>query len=185
MRKVILYIAQSVDGYIADAKGQVAWLKGQVADLELPDTYTSFIQNVDTIIMGQKTYHQITTELAKDMWPYPEQQSYIVTHRPKAQTDKLLFTDKDPVSLVTELKKQPGKDIWICGGANLIAQLVEHDLIDVYQLTLIPTLLGQGIRLFSENRAPKELCLLRTVSQNRVVELTYERKKNVTTKDRS
>lgn len=52
MRKVILYIAQSVDGYIADTKGQVAWLKGQVADLELPDTYTSFIQNVDTIIMG-------------------------------------------------------------------------------------------------------------------------------------
>lgn len=49
MRKVILYIAQSVDGYIADAKGQVA-------DLELPDTYTSFIQNVDTIIMGRDRF---------------------------------------------------------------------------------------------------------------------------------
>lgn len=64
MRKVILYIAQSVDGYIADAKGQVAWLKGQVADLELPDTYTSFIQNVDTIIMGKR--HIIRSQLN---WP--------------------------------------------------------------------------------------------------------------------
>lgn len=92
MRKVILYIAQSVDGYIADAKGQVAWLKGQVADLELPDTYTSFIQNVDTIIMGQKTYHQITTELAKDMWPYQSNKviSSPIDQKPKPTSCSLL-----------------------------------------------------------------------------------------------
>lgn len=67
MRKVLLYISVSLDGYIADSKGSVDWLSGQDETVELEDTFAPFFNGVDTVIMGRKTYHQIATEL------FPEQ----------------------------------------------------------------------------------------------------------------
>lgn len=64
MRKVSLYIAMSLDGYIADRNGSVDWLNGQDGDTENIDTYSTFIKDMDTVIMGWNTYHQITTELS-------------------------------------------------------------------------------------------------------------------------
>lgn len=59
MRKVVLFIAMSLDGYIADSNGGVEWLKGQGNDNENIDTYSEFTQNIDTILMGWNTYHQL------------------------------------------------------------------------------------------------------------------------------
>lgn len=69
MRKVILYIAMSLDGYIADRKGNVNWLAGQDDAGEQIDTYGAFINEVDTVVMGWNTYRQITTELSPEEWP--------------------------------------------------------------------------------------------------------------------
>lgn len=63
MRKVILYVAVSLDGYIADAQKSVHWIKGQDDSAEMLDTYTPFFASVDTVIMGKRTYDQIVTEL--------------------------------------------------------------------------------------------------------------------------
>ena len=63
MKKVSLFIAMSLDGYIADSNGRVDWLNGQSENEENIDTYSEFIQNIDTVIMGWNTYHQIVTEL--------------------------------------------------------------------------------------------------------------------------
>lgn len=117
MRKVILFIAMSLDGYIADQHGNVDWLAGQDIDKENIDTYSEFIQNIDTVIMGWKTYHQIVTELSPDQWVYPHLRSYIVTHHPKHSTLHIIFTQENPQDLVSHLKQDDGKDIWICGGA--------------------------------------------------------------------
>lgn len=81
MRKVSLFIAMSLDGYIADKKGGVDWLNGQDSGTETEDGYSTFIQDVDTVLMGWNTYHQIVTQLSPDQWVYPDQTSYVFTHR--------------------------------------------------------------------------------------------------------
>ena len=70
MRKVVLYIAMSLDGYIADSTGKVDWLNGHGSEEENVDTYSAFIRDVDTVIMGWNTYDQVTTELSPDEWVY-------------------------------------------------------------------------------------------------------------------
>ena len=68
MRKISLFIAMSLDGYIADREGSVDWLRGQDNDGEDMDTYSKFAESIDTVIMGWNTYHQITTELSPEEW---------------------------------------------------------------------------------------------------------------------
>lgn len=80
MREVILYIALSLDGYIADENGDVGWLGGSDEEYESDEGYERFQQTVDTVVMGYNTYHQIVTELSPDKWPYPQLESYIFTH---------------------------------------------------------------------------------------------------------
>lgn len=82
MRSTILYIAMSLDGYIADTNGSVDWLAG---DGSAPDTNAedaAFFQSIDTIILGRRTYDQITTELSPEAWPYEPFMTYVITHRP-------------------------------------------------------------------------------------------------------
>ena len=78
--------------------------------------------------------------------------------------------------MAKRLKKENGKDIWICGGANLIQQFVNEDFIDYYYITVIPTILGSGIRLFENARHEIKLRLLNTQSYNGMTDLIYIRR---------
>ncbi len=176
MRRISLFIAVSLDGYIADSKGRVGWLKGQGSDTENIDTYSEFVKNVDTILMGWNTYHQIVTELSPTEWVYNDFTTYVITHNKYASSEKVQFVNLSPVSLVKRLKKEDGKDVWICGGANLIQQLVNEDLIDCYHITIIPTLLGSGIRLFENAESEIKLRLLSAQSYNGIMDLIYTRR---------
>jgi len=149
MKKISLFIAMSLDGYIADSKGSVNWLTGQGNDDDNIDAYSEFVKDIDTVVMGWNTYHQIVTELSPNEWAYQDFTTYVVTHNPKAASDKIRFVNENPVALVRRLRKENGKGIWICGGANLIQQLVKEDVINCY-ITVIPTILGSGIRLFEK-----------------------------------
>ena len=83
MKKISLFIAMSLDGYIADSKGSVDWLPGQGDDDDNVDAYSKFVKNIDTVVMGWNTYHQIVTELSPDEWVYQDFITYVVTHNPK------------------------------------------------------------------------------------------------------
>lgn len=131
MRKIRLFIAMSLDGYIADSRGSVDWLEGQGSDDE-----------------------------------------------------KIRFVNINPVDLVKGLREENGKDIWICGGANLIRQLVNENLIDYYYITVIPTLLGSGIRLFENAEREIKLRLLKTQSYNGMTDLIYIRRMVFKERDR-
>lgn len=176
MRKVTLFIAMSLDGYIADSQGKVEWLEGQGEDTENVDSYSEFIKEIDTVIMGWNTYHQIVTELSPDRWAYEELTTYVITHREGNPTEKIRFTDTKPAVLVKRLRQEKGKGIWICGGANVVQQLMEEDMIDCYYITVLPTLLGSGIRLFGEGREERKLKLLNTRVYNGMTELVYVRR---------
>lgn len=176
MRNICLFIAMSLDGYIADRKGGVDWLTGQGKDHENLDTYSEFVKNIDTILMGWNTYHQIVTELSPEEWIYHDFTTYVVTHKEQTSSEQIRFVNIDPVRLVKKLGEENGKDIWICGGANLVRQLVNEDLIDCYHITIIPTLLGSGIRLFENAEREIKLRLQSTQSYNGMTDLIYTRR---------
>lgn len=176
MRKIRLFIAMSLDGYIADRCGRVDWLNGQGNDDETIDTYSEFVKNIDTVLMGWNTYNQIVTELSPEKWVYDDFITYVITHKEISSCEKIRFTNTSPVNLVKKLKQENGKDIWICGGATIVQQLVNENLIDYYQITIIPLLLGAGIRLFESMESKINLKLLATQSCNGMVDLTYARK---------
>lgn len=176
MRKVTLFIAMSLDGYIADENGGVDWLKGQEEHGEDLDTYSDFIKGIDTVVMGWNTYRQIAEELSPDEWVYPEQTSFVITHREISSTEQIRFTSESPCDLVKRLRRKAGKGIWICGGAGIARQLMKENLIDVWHISVIPTLLGSGIRLFGELDEERKLRLVRTQSYNGITDLVYERR---------
>lgn len=176
MRKVILYIALSLDGFIADAQGGVGWLGGEQPQQEGDNGYGEFIRNVDTIIIGKKTYDQIATELFPDRWYYEGKLSYILTHHPQKDTNEIKFTNEPAADLVERLRRQEGKNIWICGGAQVVNDLMRADLIDEYHLTWIPTMLGSGVRLFDASRKTVLLHLAECTNENGMVDCTYVRR---------
>ncbi len=176
MRRVILFIAMSLDGYIADLNGGTGWLEGEAPGENDMVSYEEFVQNVDTVVMGANTYRQLVTELSPGEWVYPALTSYIVTHVPEQSTDRLIFTDEHPCRLINRLKNEAGKDIWICGGAAIVKQLMEADLIERYIINVIPTILGGGIRLFDTLEKEIRLKLIKTRSYNGITDLVYERR---------
>lgn len=173
MRKAVLFIAMSLDGYIADKRGGVDWLVGQDPDAENIDSYSEFVKDVDTVIMGWNTYDQIVTELSPSEWVYGDLTSYVITHKKLPPKNNIFFTDKAPAEIVRELKSREGKNIWICGGASIVGQLAKDGLIDEYQISVMPTILGAGIRLFGTEWEEIKLKLLSTRNYNGITELIY------------
>lgn len=147
MKKIILFIAMSLDGYIADSKGSVSWLDPYNTEETLV-LYQDFYDSIDTLIMGRKTYDQVINDLSPDSWPYSGKSCYVVTR------DKNLISGNAQVltgvdsSVLHRLKEEEGADIWLVGGGELIRHFIRENLIDEYIITLTPVLLGKGIPLF-------------------------------------
>lgn len=166
----------SLDGYIADSRGGVGWLNGQDSNGENMDSYSEFVKDIDTILMGWNTYYQITTELSPNEWIYSDFAAYVITHKERPSTNKIRFVNENPKELLKKLKYENGKNIWICSGANLAQQLIQNDMIDQYYISVIPTILGSGIRLFDNKETEIKLKLIKTQSYNGITDLVYERR---------
>ena len=123
--------------------------------------------------MGRTTYDQVTEVLSPNEYPYADSQSYVFPSRKTARTETLTFPNTSVVDIVTDQKKQPGKDIFIVGGASIIKPLVEANLLDEYQLAIIPTLLGEGIPLFSDIKGNLKLTATQAKVVNNIVYHTY------------
>lgn len=172
MRKITLFIAMSLDGYIADPQGGVDWLSGQGGEGE-KDFYGEFIRGVDTVVMGGNTYRQIIEKLSPGRWPYEGLTAYVLTHRPQPAAEGVVFTDGPACRLAAELKSRPGKGIWVCGGAAVAQALIAGGLIDEYRISIIPTILGGGIPLFGRLPAEIKLSLVGARTSDGMAELTY------------
>ncbi len=173
MKKVSLFIAMSLDGYIADSEGSVEWLVGQGDDADNIDTYSEFAKDIDTVIMGWNTYHQIVTELSPNEWVYNDFTTYVVTHNQKTSSDKIHFTNESSVDLVKNYERKVGK---IFGYVVVQTLSNREDIIDCYYITVIPTILGSGIRLFEKTDHEIKLRLLKTQSYNGMTDLIYTKR---------
>lgn len=172
-RKVILYVAVSLDGYIADREGKVDRLLGKDPEYKGDYGYSEFLSGVDTVVMGMKTYRQITTELSPEEWPYQNLKSYIFTRQEIDDRRGIAFIQRKPEKFLLEMKAKPGKDIWICGGSNLANQLMDAGIIDEYHLHIMPVVLGGGVPLFCKSHPNLQLCIENIKETNGVIDVTY------------
>ncbi len=176
MRKVKAYIAMSVDGYVASKEGGVDWLIGDGSQPDHLGSYSSFMETIDTVILGSTTYHQIINELAVDDWPYANQKSYVFTTKKLTSKEDITFVNEDVVSVMERIKQEEGKDIWLCGGASIIQQCHAAGIIDEYTLSIIPMVLGAGIRLFDTTSTQTPLQLITTRHYNGIVDVVYKKR---------
>lgn len=177
MKKVVVFIAMSVDGYIADNKGGVDWLEVESPEGKSDyDGYKEFIKAIDTVVIGNTTYQQIINELSPNQWLYQGLKSYVISHQKQYSKEDIEFVNREPKELINEIKKEEGKDIWICGGASIVQQLHQDKCIDEYYLTIIPTILGNGVSLFTKDMKA-DLLLQRSYQYNGMIELIYSVKK--------
>ena len=152
-----LYIAQSLDGYIADEDGGVRWLEEAGAGGDYG--YDAFLREVGAVAMGSKTYEQILGWGVD--WPYAEIPNWIFTRRELEAPDgvDVRFTDRAPKDVAAEIDESAGgRNVWLVGGGDLARQWIDEGVLDELILFVTPLLLGGGIRLFGDTvRTPVEL----------------------------
>jgi dihydrofolate reductase len=173
MGNVVLYIASSLDGYIAAADGGVEWLNAFDTDGGEDYGYSEFEKSTGAVIMGGKTYRQA---LGFGEWSYKNMPSYIVTSQPLADhpDDDVRKVEGDFAALVKSIKDETDKDIFFVGGAQLTKAFIEQNLIDEYRIFIMPVMLGKGIPLFLELDTVQAVKLTDTKSHPLgVVELRY------------
>lgn len=147
-RRVVLYVAASVDGYLARRDGAIDWLPQPNPGGD-DYGYEAFLETVDTLVMGRRTYDQV---LAISDWPYGDKRTHVFSATRRAGGPAgVEFVDCDIAAFVRELKAGPGAGaIWLVGGAEIIAACLGGGVVDELVLTVVPVLLGEGIPLFSK-----------------------------------
>ncbi len=177
MRKISLFIAISLDGYIAKPNNDLSFLK--IVEKEGEDYgYAKFTSAIDTLIVGRKTYDYVLKEIGSSHYDNGERDIYVITRTPKPNRGRVTFNTGDIAELVKKLKSENGKDIYCDGGAEVINELLKLDLIDEYIISIIPILLGNGTRLFKDGRPEQLLELISSKSfDTGLMQLHYKRKK--------
>ena len=180
MPAVILYIAASLDGYIARPDGSVDWLPPPPEPGDSPAAddygYADFIAGIGVTLMGRATYEQILS-FGGD-YPYPGIPAYVLSRTRAGQRDAhAQFVDgADLPALVSRLKAQQDKNIWLLGGGQLAREFLRLDLIDRIELFILPLLLGSGIPLFPPPAPQRDLQLVKCQAHpGGLAQLTYRR----------
>lgn len=174
-RKVMLYIATSLDGYIATEEDSLDWLFK--VEGEGDNGYSEFFDTIDTIVLGRRTYDWIM-EAEKDNFPYKNKACYVFTKSKHEANNDVEFVDGDVVELINSLKNIEGKNIWIVGGGKLLSNLIKENLVDEFVITVAPTLIGRGIPLFNKQDIEIELDLKSVRQFNQLVELHYVKRES-------
>ncbi|MFM9865471.1 MAG: dihydrofolate reductase family protein [Micropepsaceae bacterium] len=157
MPLIRVYIAQSLDGYIARTDGGIDWLR-PFDDVDYG--YSAFTREIGTVVMGRASY-----ELARSFgeWPYADMRSLVITSRPLDDAPPTVArVGADIPRLATALRSAGAKDTWIMGGAQTINAFLAAEAVDRIDLFTVPVLLGGGIRLFADNRPETQLKLVST-----------------------
>lgn len=178
MRKVILDLAVTLDGFIEGPNGEIDWC---IMDDNMG--FDTFLSSIDTIFYGRVSYDMWgnfqpdsnATETEKLIWrEVHAKQKFVFSSKP--QTDNnATFIGSDIAGRVAEIKKQNGKNIWLYGGAKLITTFITLGLIDQYRLSVHPTVLGTGKPLFENVKERMNLKLADTKKfKSGVIQLIYE-----------
>lgn len=177
MRKLSLFIATSLDGYIAKPNDDLSFLK--IVEKEGEDYgYAEFMANIDTIIIGRKTYDYVIREIGSSHYDNGQRDVYIISRTARPSVGRTIFYTGKLNDLVQRLKSDSGKNIYCDGGAEIINELLQHDLVDEFIISVIPILVGNGTRLFKDNRPEQQLEFVSAKSfETGLTQLHYKRKR--------
>jgi dihydrofolate reductase len=152
MRRIIVYVAASADGFIARKDGSVDWLdrprpKGSYGMGE-------FFKSVDTILWGRTTFDEAMRRggFGGPGMMSASMKNYVFTHRPAEPVKGVEFVDEPVAAFTARLRAQPGKDVWIMGGGGIVASFLDAGAIDDFIIHVIPTFIGEGVPLIAPAR---------------------------------
>lgn len=178
MKKVILNLAATLDGFIEGPNGEIDWC---IMDDDM--NFDAFLDSIDTIFYGRISYDtwgnfqadENADPAEKEIWKSIHSKNKFVFSSQNRNDEKAVFISSDIARKVTEIKNQEGKDIWLYGGASLIKTFINLNLVDVYKISVHPVALGSGKPLFENLSERIGLKLIDTrVFKSGVVELTYQ-----------
>jgi len=178
-RKVIVHIGTSADGYIARPDGDLTWLTSRPAPKGFYGM-DAFMKSIDTKVLGRKTYEMSLRMGAK----FDAKNPHVVFSRhppPAAVPAGVQFVNEAISPFVRRLREQPGKDIWLMGGGEIIASFLDEQAIDEFVISVAPVFIGEGIPLIA--RRPREVPLeLRSIErfEDGLVQLHYGVQKSIT-----
>ena len=173
MRKVILGLAVTLDGYIEGPNGEYDWCFTD-QDYGLNE----FFSRIDAVFMGRKSYETAQAyaeanngQLAPSM---PPVKTYVFSQTVKKTADDAVLISEDAMAEARKIKQQPGKDIWLYGGASLTDALMNEGLVDELWMSVHPLLLGSGKPLFRPQNNRTQLTLLESKTyETGLVSLRY------------
>lgn len=179
MRKVILDLAVTLDGFIEGPNGEVDWC---ILDEEM--AFDQFLREIDIILYGRKSYElwgQYTpsaaaSECEKQIWALVHSKKKIVFSTTRADMDEYVqYISHNIEAEIRKLKQESGKDMWLYGGASLITTFINLGLVDEYRLSVHPVVLGAGKPLFEGLLKRTSLTLSDVRAYNSgVVQLKYQ-----------
>lgn len=179
MRKIILDLAVTLDGFIEGPHGEIDWC---IMDDDIQ--FDQFLNSIDTIFYGRKSYElwgnyqpdEKASPLEVNLYnEIHRKDKYVFSTTKLSDNSNAVFIKDDIESKVKEIKSKPGRNIWLYGGASLIKTFIELNLVDEYRLAVHPIILGSGKPLFFDmnRRIGLKLAQVNT-SKSGVVQLSYE-----------
>jgi dihydrofolate reductase len=173
--KVVLYISMSLDGFIATSDDDLSWLS-IVQKEGLDYGYAAMQERCDTYLVGRKTYDIVLGLTGGDFPQASLFDCYVLTSKETVSRDGVQFYSGNIKELIETLKAKGGKDIYCDGGASVVQALMQENLIDEFIISVIPTVLGDGIRLFKGGVPATNIRLLSCEHfETGLVQLSYER----------
>lgn len=171
-RETVLFIAMSLDGYIAAKNDDLSFLS--MVEQEGEDYgYAEFMRTIDTVVMGRRTYDKVLS-MGMD-FPHADKECYIITRTSRPSEGTLHFYTGAPAALLTSLMNKSGKNIFVDGGAEIVNQLLRDRLVDELVISIIPVLLGDGISLFNAGLPEQRLKLISSESFGKgLIQLRYK-----------
>jgi dihydrofolate reductase len=167
MRRVRYSVAMSLDGYIAGPHGEFEWIPH---DPEID--FTELFSQFDTLLIGRRTF-DVMLSAGRASTPGMKTIVFSTTLR-QADHPEVMIVAENPREVVSALKAQPGKDIWLFGGGLLFRSLAEERLVDTVEVAIMPVLLGVGIPLFPDPAHPIKLSLTaQKIYRTGIVSLQY------------
>jgi len=172
-RKIILNLAISLDGYIADEDGGYDWIVGDgdtKSNTKKVFDFTEFVDSVDTVVMGRKAYEDCGVK------GYETKHVIVATSRKMENYENVEFINDDICGHIQNLQQEKGKDIWLFGGGGLTDRFVKADIVDEYIIGIIPIILGKGRPLFLGDNPTIKLHLDECTVQEGITILRYSKR---------